>query len=211
MKCLTVLRKRIPNPVQSSIFQVLRRHIQAGLLFSTNLTWMNSAAADLWISTIPLLPGWIGSWACGFFTQVWAWVWWTLFFHLTWYVFYCFDLNYSQYHIRSRPYLSPSTWKTSSINMPSCCPADHDGSPKRSTHRIWPSDQLHSTGTIPSNLYSISSIALNFRMWWSSHHIAYMNQWPASIVFIQNGCLVTMHGSCRSVFLHYEGLCTDIR
>ena len=125
-------------------------------------------------------------------------------------VFVCPRL-YSQYHIRSRPYLSPSTQQMSSINVLSCCPVDHTGSPKRSAHHIQPSDRLHSTGVIPSNLYSISSIALNFRMWWSSHHIAYTNQRPASIVFIQNGCLVTMHGSCRSVFLHFEGLCTDIK
>jgi len=73
---------------------------------------------------------------------------WTLFFRLTWYVFYCFDSNIATYSYHTRPklYLSPSAWQMSSVNMLSCYSAGHAGSPKKSAHCIQPSGPLYSTG-----------------------------------------------------------------
>ena len=90
------------------------------------------------------------------------------FFRLTWYAFYCFNSSIStyshRYHIRSKLYLSPSVRQMSSVNVPSCYPADHAGSPKRFAHHIQPSGLLYSTGAIRSNSSNVSSIAPNFGM-----------------------------------------------
>ena len=67
-KCLTGPR-RIPNPVQSSFFQVLHRRLLVGPLFLIDLMQMNSARTGPQTIIILLLPEVIGNWVHGFFAQ----------------------------------------------------------------------------------------------------------------------------------------------